>query len=256
MRALATLKNKNARDARRAEIYRLLELVPVDTTNGSGDTILVKAAEVGDEGLVRHLLSKGADIEGRNSATECRLTPLMAASSKGHVEIMKILLNAGANLHASKGGSVNALYYAVMRGTVEAARLLLSKGLKTCSNNDSLKSPLHVAASRESNDPAMMALLVEHGADVLAVDEHGKSALHHAARSGNTQSVLFLLSRGASAALADSAGLTALAPCHDCWSGRSLGNSHGDGAVGSRGASRRGRWSGQDASAPLISRFL
>jgi ankyrin repeat protein len=187
-----------------------LELVSVETQNRSGESLLVQAAEGGDEDLVRHLLSKGADIEGGNSETECRLTPLMAAASNGHVEIMKILLNAGANPRASKRGSVNALYYAVTKGTVDAARLLLTKGLKTCGDNHTLKLPLHWAASRGSGDPAMLSLLLEHGADVLTVDKYGKSALHHAARSGNTQCVLFLLSRGASASLADNAGLTAL----------------------------------------------
>jgi ankyrin repeat protein len=204
MRALAILKTKNARDARRAEIYRLIELLPVETQNKSGETLLVKAADSGDEDLVRHLMNKGANIEGDH-----RLTPLMAASSKGHVEIMNILLDAGANLHASNG-SVNALYYAVREGTVEAARLLLAKGLTTCTKNDSLKPPLHLAASRGSGDPSMLSLIIEHGADASGVDEHGKTALHHAARSGNAQSAVFLLGRGASATLADNAGLTAL----------------------------------------------
>jgi ankyrin repeat protein len=208
MRSMATLKTKKNRDARRAEIYRLIELVHVETTNGNGETLLVKAAERGDEELVRHLLSKGADIEGDNSKTGRSRTPLMAASGKGQIEIMTILLDAGANLHASNGKE-DALYYAAEKGAVEAARLLMTKGLKADRHNThTLETPLHGAALRDH--PGMLALLLEHGADVSAVDKNGCTALHYAATFRNTKSALFLLGRGASAALADNAGLTAL----------------------------------------------
>jgi ankyrin repeat protein len=92
----------------------------------------------------------------------------------------------------------------------------------------------------------MLSLLIEHGADVSAVDAYGRtallllagwgvdatasftilldhgaaidqlshdgssSALHYAAGARNTKHVLFLLGRGANAALTDSNGLTAL----------------------------------------------
>ncbi len=238
MRAMATLKRKNARDARRSEIYRLIELVHIETTTRIGETLLFKAAEGGDEELVRHLMNKGADIEGNHHRT-----PLMAASSKGHVEIMTILLDAGANLHASRYDG-NALNYAMKEGTVEAARLLLTKGLKTCGNNHGLTTPLDLAASLGRHD--MLLLVFEHFADISAANEHGRNALYYAAAArvndasaslavlldhgatidqlsrggntalhcaisaGNTQCVLLLLSRGASAAFADSNGLTAL----------------------------------------------
>jgi ankyrin repeat protein len=178
-------KSSYSRETHRAEVYRMVELVPIETKNSSGETLLVKAAELGDEDLVRHLLIKGADIDGGNHEKKHCLTPLMAASSKGHVEIMKILINAGANLHASSTVG-NALYYDVVNAAVEAARLLLTHGLKTYGNNR-LTTPLHTASYR--CDPDMLLLLIEHGADVSAVDAHGRTALNYAAEARQDRDV-------------------------------------------------------------------
>jgi ankyrin repeat protein len=235
-----------------AEVFRLIEVVPIEATNCTGETVLVKAAEGGDEGLVRHLLKMGANIEGANEKKKGFLTPLMAASEYGHVEVMKILIDAGAKIHASSDKG-NALYYAVKSASVEAVRLLLINGLTTFSD-DALESPIHMAAGWPSQATLLIPLLQEHGADISAVDSDGLTALHcvasawdsfflltgttvslaaildHGAaidqlsRDGqsalhyavtnlngeNVQNVLFLLGRGANAALADSAGLTAL----------------------------------------------
>jgi ankyrin repeat protein len=249
---------------KRAKLYRLIELVPVDSVNGCGETLLIKAIRDEDTDLVRHLLQKGANIDG----FETNDSPLMVASGKGHVEIMQILIESGADLHAFRvddsrmddsdswddsddsddsqisDGYSDVLYHAICSENIEAVRLLLASGLKTF-NESACGTPLHMAA--ECNDAPMVSLLIEHGAgDVSAVDykghtalqfavrssqgditaslaalldhgaaidqlsSHGYSALHIAAHRGKISAALFLLDRGANAALVDGNGETAL----------------------------------------------
>ena len=59
---------------------------------------LMNACCSGQAREVRRLLSGGADV---NYVDEQGLTPLMAASQRGHVEIVDMLLAAEANVHAA-----------------------------------------------------------------------------------------------------------------------------------------------------------
>jgi len=61
-----------------------------------------------------------------------------------------------------------------------------------------------------SRTPQMAALLLERGADLMAKDEKGRTALHLAAAAGRTKVVEFLLSRGAEIDARDSQGRTPL----------------------------------------------
>eukprot|EP00465_Bigelowiella_longifila_P010105 CAMPEP_0185255706 /NCGR_PEP_ID=MMETSP1359-20130426/4782_1 /TAXON_ID=552665 /ORGANISM="Bigelowiella longifila, Strain CCMP242" /LENGTH=59 /DNA_ID=CAMNT_0027839835 /DNA_START=220 /DNA_END=396 /DNA_ORIENTATION=+ len=56
--------------------------------------ILVTAAKNGDRSKVLQLLSKNADIDQRDKYTGW--TPLNAASSNGHLDVVKVLLEEKA----------------------------------------------------------------------------------------------------------------------------------------------------------------
>jgi uncharacterized protein len=68
---------------------------------------------------------------------------------------------------------------------------------------------LHVAAA-SGRDTAVLGYLLQHGADIDAVDNSGETALHAAARTGSDAAVELLLQRGADTAVANAAGATAL----------------------------------------------
>ena len=63
-----------------------------------GDTPLIEAARGGDVEVVRLLLSAGADVE-RADSSDC--TPLIYAARGGHVEVERLLLSAGADTKSS-----------------------------------------------------------------------------------------------------------------------------------------------------------
>ena len=76
--------------------------------------------------------------------------------------------------------------------TLEDVRGCLSAGADA--NAINIDAPLHWAAS---GDPAIVALLIEHGADVNVKGDRGHTPLHYAVRSGNPKNVVLLLEAGA-----------------------------------------------------------
>jgi hypothetical protein len=143
---------------------------------------LVIAARTGDAATVDALVRAGADV---NASTPHSGTPLMAAAENGHVEVIERLVAAGADVRARDRIIQTALYAAAQRRHEGAVRALLAA--KADPNDGSLA----VAALR--GDPAVVTLLLDHGADL---GRHGAHALYEATRAGADEVVVLLLERG------------------------------------------------------------
>ncbi|MFF3644958.1 ankyrin repeat domain-containing protein [Streptomyces sp. NPDC002564] len=91
--------------------------VPVDLTNGSGDTLVMLAAYHGHAGAVRALVERGADT---NRANDRGQTPLAGAVFKGEDAVIRALLDGGADPSA---GTPSAVDTARMFGKVELLQL-------------------------------------------------------------------------------------------------------------------------------------
>lgn len=92
----------------------------------ANDTLLSVAAYNGSSRVVARLLKdKSIDV---NAPGRMGLTALAAASFKGEVEILKILLASGANAEAANAQGQTALMFAALTGRAECVRLLLDAG--------------------------------------------------------------------------------------------------------------------------------
>ncbi|MEU6122338.1 ankyrin repeat domain-containing protein [Streptomyces sp. NPDC047123] len=91
--------------------------VPVDLTNGSGDTLVMLAAYHGHAAAVRALVERGADT---NRANDRGQTPLAGAVFKGEDAVIRALLDGGADPSA---GTPSAVDTARMFGKVELLQL-------------------------------------------------------------------------------------------------------------------------------------
>ncbi len=69
----------------------------VDSRDSSGCTPLWMAASTGDEDLVRLLLKHGATVNNWSADYRYERSPIQAAAGAGHVQVVKILLAAGAD---------------------------------------------------------------------------------------------------------------------------------------------------------------
>lgn len=94
--------------------------VPVDAKTAYGSTALCFACDRGHVEIVKLLLERGADPEVKD--TFYSATPLTWAQSNGHRELITLLLAAGAS------GADDLLFGAVAGGDLEMAKAVLQSG--------------------------------------------------------------------------------------------------------------------------------
>lgn len=95
-------------------------------------------------------------LEKRNEFLE---TPLMVAVRMGHLEAVKSLLNANANIYAIFPDHSNLLMIAAQNGHAEIARLLVRSGINVCAQNNNGTTALLIAAG--FNQPNVVRALGE-----------------------------------------------------------------------------------------------
>ncbi|RSL41816.1 hypothetical protein CEP51_016541, partial [Fusarium floridanum] len=173
--------------------------------NSDGWTPLYAASTKGHVKVVKMLLKVGADIMVGDSN---RRTPLYAASNNGHVEVVKLLLEKGADITAANKDGWTPLITASGNGHVEVARLLLEKGADITVADDDGWTPL-IAASF-SGHVEVVKLFLEQGADISVTDDDGLTPLYAASSSGHVEVVKLLLEKGVDVTIADKNGWTPL----------------------------------------------
>lgn len=173
-------------------------LIPKDSYSA-----LIEAATRGNVRAVRSLLRKGVDGYAKDHA-------LMAAAAKTHLVLVKILLRAGANPNAfflSAHSFSTPLGSAIRGGSVEVIDVLIRAGAELNPKNTSL--PLSFAVGQ--HDVGMVKALIARGADVNLKDHNGTTALILASAISSAEVVKALIDAKADVNLKDDDGNTALA---------------------------------------------
>lgn len=181
----------------------------------SGDSVeeLVRAAANGDVTRCKDVLKRpDANVNGMFASH----TALQAASQNGHLEVIKVMLEHGADIeledkdgdravhHASFGDEpgviellaslsvdLNArnkrrqtpLHIAVNKGHIGVVKTLLDHGCHPSLQDSEGDTPLHDAISKKRDD--ILSILLDHSADVTLTNNNGFNGLHHAALRGN-----------------------------------------------------------------------
>jgi ankyrin repeat protein/tetratricopeptide (TPR) repeat protein len=87
---------------------------------------LHKAVEKGDPDKIKTLLKKDGEL--MDSGDEKNRTPLAVAAARGHKELVRFLVNNGANVNAKDINGCTPLMRAKQKGHVEIVNMLLAKG--------------------------------------------------------------------------------------------------------------------------------
>ena len=150
--------------------------------------------------VIKSLIKHGAEINGRNTDMEPRwsgaryrrrqvgLTPFLAAARQADIEVMRLLLEHGADPK--------------MNTALNITPLMLAAGIAWASNQD--------RASEEQVLDAVKLLVEEQGADVNFVADTGETAMHAAAYRGANSVVQYLFDKGAKLDVQDKSGRTPL----------------------------------------------
>ena len=168
----------------------------VDTTDSSGRTPLHAACWSGMAETVRVLLEQNATVDSRNANGA---TSAMGSARMGHADILDILLESGADLNATDKNGHGLVEYAAAGGRDKIAQALKDR-------NATIRSPLHVAAG--SNDLKGLKKLLAQGLEVDQRDGWGGTALLFAASGGKTETLTYLLKKGADSSISDKLGFT------------------------------------------------
>lgn len=188
--------------------------------NRYGVTPLELAATNGNAAMIATLLKAGADAVQ---------TTLITAARTGNPDVVRILLDHGANANAREDSyGETALMWAASENHPAAARLLIEHGADINARSNTLKypkdrfglegvvtvlphgswTPLMYAARQGSLGVARV--LAEMGADVNLTDPDGTTALVLAIINSHYDTAALLLMKGADPNLADSTGMSAL----------------------------------------------
>ena len=165
--------------------------VDINAVNDNGRTALYSCALNGNYRSAKWLIENGANVElGVKSANNDEiLTPLIIASASGHVDIVQLLIDAGAEK------KIYALSQAVLFNKPEVIRTLLKNGYDVnviLENGITLLMYASLCGHVES-----MQVLIDHEAIVNAVSDDGKNAFLAAVESGNFNAIALLSRNGA-----------------------------------------------------------
>ncbi|KAF5582266.1 ankyrin 1 [Fusarium pseudocircinatum] len=207
----------------------------VDGSDEEEDSPLQVACYYLNFEVVRLLLQRGASVRSRSSQPGDPITLALWACAlplqqqleqrgtrhqKYHTEsvdyrttqrctnIVRILLEFGATADGGTHELESPLQLASFIGNFELSKLLITHGASVDRITGSFKTPLFSALQGNNSD--IISLIMEKGVDVNYVHPIHGSALHLAYQYNDESLVLQLLQHGASPALKDANGVTAL----------------------------------------------
>ena len=215
--------------ARNGDIERVKTLLKADprllvARDPLGNTALIIAVNSGHDSLAQLLFDAGVEPDlheaaaiGDRSRVAAALdahpghldsdspegfTALALAAHFGHLEVMRLLIDRGADVNrvATHRLAVTPLHAALFGRQVDAALLLIERGANVtlARGGTGMKragwTPLHYAAGMGFT--ALVQPLIDHGADPCHRDDEGKTPLDVAIDAAHSEIVEALRSRG------------------------------------------------------------
>ena len=167
-----------------------LEDINVNLKYGSKKTTLLhKAVEAGNLGLIRVLLRAGADIKSNDEGNR---SVLYKAIAHGHHSVVEALLSQSSDKQVEE----SVIYCATFRESQSAIRSIVDHSNDEAERADRLHQILLNAACLGRTSVIELALQL--GADVNVKDTNGQTALFVAVEHGRSDAVDVLLRAGSS----------------------------------------------------------
>ena len=137
------------------QIIRILAHDPqlVNAYSDDGYQPLGLACFFGHLRTAQYLINAGARVNSL-SQNKMKVTPLHSAAAGGHAELVKLLLEHGADPNALQAGGFTPLHAAAQNGDVETIGALLFHGADADVKSAEGKTPLHYAMKSKKRKPS------------------------------------------------------------------------------------------------------
>lgn len=166
-------------------------------------TVAVKALNFS---LISYILSRpNVDIEEKDKNGH---TSLYVCVLNGYYEILDYLIKRGANVNVADNLSYTPLHIATIQGFIHIAQLIIKHGSEIDPKNEDGKTPLLLACEHSRLD--ILMILLDHAANKDVVDNKGISPLLAGAMRNDNQIVYQLLISGVDQRRRTQEGKTAL----------------------------------------------
>jgi len=183
-----------------ADIVRYLVAKGADlkARDSFGNTILTAAAAGNDLNTIRVALDAGVDV---NAVGTTGLTPLLLSAAYGNATATKLLLGKGAKVNAvtatpgffplddPKSGPIalhnfTPLLMAMPLASLEVVQTLIDAGADVNAKDARNMTPIMLAVATNHQNPAVIRMLLDRGADVAVQSNVGESAADWARKVG------------------------------------------------------------------------
>ena len=152
----------------------------------------MKAAGWGKEDIIDMLCDMGADVHAKNKGGS---TPFLCAAFEGQLECMKKLLEKGADIDEVDNDGFSALHLAADQGHLEVIKWLVQKGADLHQKTIDGGSVLWVAAGA-GQEEVFEYFLTYCRMSIRQCANGGNTILHQAAYGNNRQIVKICLKSG------------------------------------------------------------
>ena len=143
------------------------------------------AAAGGDLDKVKDLLAGDATLISAQNQNATRDLPLHSAATDGQLEVIRFLVESGAEVDAGDSDGSTPLHVAALRGNLACVEYLVEKGADVAFQDRNGAWSLSFALSGGNEE--VVASLIEFGAPLDLTAGNGMTPLHYAARRGMTQ---------------------------------------------------------------------
>ena len=159
-----------------------------------GDTAMHLATRKRDSELVKVLVEAGAQVDVQNEEGQ---TPLHLACLYGCADIVRVLFLARATATISDKEDKAPIYLAAERGHTTIVEFLIDKFKASVFERSNEGSTLmHIAA--QNGHPATATALFERGVPLLMPNKFGERSIHTAAKAGHTSVLKAVIKKGES----------------------------------------------------------
>ncbi len=179
----------------------------LEIKDGMNSTPLMAAIKNGCTPVAELLIERGADVHAEMNTPG---SPLILAASRGKSRLVDLLTKAGASINQKAGEMGTPLIsWAVIGGNRQVVRSLLEHGADVNATTNDSSTPLMIAAER--GEASILRFLIAKRAKLNLRNNDGRTALILASKKGRGECVKALLASGADGSIRDNSGETALA---------------------------------------------